>query len=422
MAAGDMYHKAFADHEHPYLSYGLLYPKAAARHVDHTFHAEKVYILASGSLSKNTDAVTQLEDALRGKVVGVRRGMTPHTLWSECIAVARQVKELDADLLLTIGGGSLIDAAKIIALAVANDAFDFTKLEHLTNNRDASVKRPDLAPPRIPIISIPTSLSGGEYSDHAGGTNDQTRHKHGFGPSPPLGPRLIILSPQLAMTTPPRFWLSTGIRAVDHCVETICSPYSTPASDAAAAEALHKLVPGLLRSALDADNTDLDARFQCQLGVRDAMQAVKGKAPLGASHGIGHQLGPLGVGHGETSCILLPAVCAFNARHAADAANEAHAKDILVKQKRVLDTLWAEPNVATALASRGLGKEKADLSACLGAFISELRMPRSLGALGVGRDKFDELASSSLKDRWCQTNAVPLRQKAQVMEILDMCA
>lgn len=116
MAAGDMYHKAFADHEHPYLSYGLLYPKAAARHVDHTFHAEKVYILASGSLSKNTDAVTQLEDALRGKVVGVRRGMTPHTLWSECIAVARQVKELDADLLLTIGGGSLIDAAKIIAL------------------------------------------------------------------------------------------------------------------------------------------------------------------------------------------------------------------------------------------------------------------------------------------------------------------
>lgn len=306
--------------------------------------------------------------------------------------------------------------------AAANDAFDFTRLKHLTNNRDASVQRPDLVSPHIPIISIPTSLSGGEYSDHAGGTNDQTQHKHGFGPSPPLGPRLIILSPQLAMTTPPRFWLSTGIRAVDHCVETICSPYSMPPSDAAAAEALRKLVPGLLRCAKDTDNTDLDARFQCQLGVRDAMQAVKGKAPLGASHGIGHQLGPLGVGHGETSCILLPAVCAFNARHSTNAESEAHATDIPTKQDRVLDVLWTEPNVAAALTSRGLSKEKADLSACLDAIISELGMPRSLGALGVDRNKFSELASSSLNDRWCQTNAVPLRQKAQVVEILEMCA
>ncbi|KAK7734378.1 hypothetical protein SLS57_000072 [Botryosphaeria dothidea] len=420
--AEDMYHKAFADHEYPYISYGLLYPAACAKHIDKTFKAKRVYILASGSLSKNTDAVKALEDALEGNVVGVRRGMTSHTLWSECIDVAQQVKELDADLLLTIGGGSLIDAAKIVSLATANDAFDFPALQRLTNNRDASVQRSDLTPPRIPIISIPTSLSGGEYSDHAGGTNDQTRHKHSFGPNPPLGPRLIILSPQLATTTPPRFWLSTGIRAVDHCVETICSPYSSSTSDAAAAEGLRKLVPGLLRSAKDSDNTDLDARFKCQLGVRDAMQACKGGAPLGASHGIGHQLGPLGVGHGETSCILLPAVCAFNARHAADAESEAYAKDIPIKQQRVRDVLWTEPTVAATLTSRGLSRDEADLSACLDAIISELGMPRSLGAMGVGKDKFDNLALSSLKDRWCTTNAVPLKDEAQVLEILEMCA
>lgn len=114
--AEDMYHKAFADHEYPYISYGLLYPAACAKHIDKTFKAKRVYILASGSLSKNTDAVKALEDALEGNVVGVRRGMTSHTLWSECIDVAQQVKELDADLLLTIGGGSLIDAAKIVSL------------------------------------------------------------------------------------------------------------------------------------------------------------------------------------------------------------------------------------------------------------------------------------------------------------------
>ncbi|KAH7062478.1 putative Fe-containing alcohol dehydrogenase [Macrophomina phaseolina] len=382
-----MYHKAFADHEYPYISYGLPYPAACAKHVEQTFKAVRVYILASGSLSKNTNAVKTLEDALGARVVGVRRGMTSHTLWSECIEVAKQVKELDVDLLVTLGGGSLIDAAKIVSLATANRAFDFPSLQHLTNNRDAS-----------------------------------TRHKHGFGPNPPLGPRLIILSPQLATTTPPRFWLSTGIRAVDHCVETICSPFSTPASDAAAAEGLRKLVPGLLRSARDSDGTDLDARFKCQLGVRDAMQAVKGGAPLGASHGIGHQLGPLGVGHGETSCILLPAVCAFNARHAADAESPVHTREIPVKQQRVLDVLWAEPTVAETLSKRGLIKGEAGLSECLDAVISELKMPRSLDAMGVGRERFEELALSSLRDRWCTTNAVPLRKKEQVLEILEMCA
>lgn len=114
--AEEMYHKAFADHEHPHISYGSFYSVACAKHVDQTFHAERLYIIASDSLSKNTDAVKTLEDALAGKVVGMRRGMTSHTLWSECIQVAKEVKELEADLLLTIGGGSLIDAAKIVSL------------------------------------------------------------------------------------------------------------------------------------------------------------------------------------------------------------------------------------------------------------------------------------------------------------------
>lgn len=201
----------------------------------------------------------------------------------------------------------------------------------------------------------------------------------------------------------------------------MCAPSSTSAADAAAAESLRKLVPGLLRSAADPSKTDLDARFKCQLGVRDAMQAVKGGAPLGASHGIGHQLGPLGVGHGETSCVLLPAVCAFNARHAAAAAPHAR-DDVLTKQQRVRDVLWAEPDVAAALEARGLRRDRADLAACLDAVIGALGMPRSLGAVGVGRERFEGLARSSLKDRWCVTNAVPLREVEQVLEILDMCA
>ena len=144
----------------------------------------------------------------------------------------------------------------------------------------------------VPIISIPTSLSAGEYSDFAGGTNDKTHRKHSF-QKPLRGPRLIILDPELTASTPDSIWLSTGIRAVDHCVETLCSTMAYDETDALAQKALGMLVPGLLRS--KHDKKDLEARLDCQLGSVDAMAACthpERVVELGASHGIGHQVFP----------------------------------------------------------------------------------------------------------------------------------
>lgn len=130
---------------------------------------------------------------------------------------------------------------------------------------------------------------------------------------------------------------------------------------------------------------------------------------MGASHGIGHQLGPLGVKHGETSCILLPAVCKYNKSVNAD------------KQQRVLDILWSEETVTSTLRRAGVERVKADLGDVLAILIRELGMPRNLNEVSVGREKFADLAVSSLKDRWCKTNPVPLREPEQVVEILGMC-
>lgn len=257
----------------------------------------------------------------------------------------------------------------------------------------------------MPIISVPTSLSGGEYSDLAGGTNDDTHRKHPFIDGT-KGPSLVVLDPQLTTTTPDKYWLSTGIRAVDHCVEAMCSLQSTPESDQDSSAGLKLLVPGLIKS--KNDPRDLEARLSCQMGVVAGIKAVfQHHVPMGASHGIGHQLGPLGVGHGETSCINLPAVCKYNA-----SVNEK-------QQKKVRDVLWAELEVAKVLKDRGLA-ETADLGDMLDAIISELGMPRSLKDVGVGDDKFDLLAENSLSDRWCATNPIPLTEKSQVMEILQM--
>ncbi|KAI9753732.1 MAG: Aminolevulinate dehydratase [Chaenotheca gracillima] len=404
MTASEVFRPAFPPKSTPYLSYNLPYPAACAKHVADTFHASRVYIIASGTLSRTTDSVQRLQDALGAdKVVGVRRGMQSHTLWSEVLQVVREAKATKADCLVTLGAGSLTDGAKIIALALANDAVDPQSLETLVV--DSPKKRDPILPATVPIICIPTSLSGGEYSTLAGGTNDATSHKHPF-VDPSIGPKLIILDPALSTTTPPRWWLSTGIRAVDHCVETLCSSKPSATSDVDAERSLRSLVPGLLHCAQDPH--DLPPRLACQMGVVDAMKAVSERVPLGASHGIGHQLGPLGVGHGETSCILLPAVMKYN-----KSVNAA-------QQTKVLNILWSEDAVREILLRRGLVADQADLGDVLDAVIAELGMPRSLAAVGVGREKLDALAEGSLVDRWVKTNPIPLTRKEQVLEILEM--
>ena len=222
-----------------------------------------------------------------------------------------------------------------------------------------------------------------------------------------MGPRIIILDPTLTTTTPLHVWLSTGVRAVDHCVEALCS-IEGRAGGEIAEKGLKRLLPGLLTTKEHPEN--LEARLACQLGAVDAISAPLNRMPMGASHGIGHQLGPLGVGHGETSCILLPAVCKYNKRVNAE------------KQQRVLDILWAEDAVFNVLYRAGIDQGKADLGEVLDVVFRALGMPRSLKEVGVGRDKFDALAMGSLNDRWCKTNPVPLKEKEQVLEILDMCS
>ena len=121
-----------------------------------------------------------------------------------------------------------------------------------------------------------------------------------------MGSKLIILDPELCLTTPEYHWLSTGVRSVDHCVEALCSLEATDSSDKKAEEGLRLLVPSLLKC--KKDPTDIDARQKCQIAVALAMDNVRAGVPMGGSHAIGHQLGPLGVPHGVTSCIMCPAV------------------------------------------------------------------------------------------------------------------
>ncbi|KAI2639813.1 putative Fe-containing alcohol dehydrogenase [Hypomontagnella submonticulosa] len=400
----ETFEPAFPGRDRPLISFGLPFVESVPKHADDTFGASRIYIICSRSIARSTTYLDELKKALGHKVAGVRVGMKPHSLWSEILEVVADTRQYDVDLIITLGAGSLTDAAKVVSLALANDVSTHAELDTLCPTSPR--KRDNIKPSKVPIVCIPTSLSGGEYSSFAGATNDETGQKHSFSGAS-QGPALVILDPELTTTTPEKVWLSTGIKAVDHCVETLCSLQSDSASDQDARRGLAKLIPGLIKS--KQNPKDLGARLECQLGARDAMSASSRGVPLGASHGIGHQLGPAGVGHGETSCILNPAVCKYNYQKGAN----------VERQNAIIQLLWEDSKAQEIFTQKGLERGTADLGDLMDAIIRFLELPRTLSEFGIGEDKLEGIAEHSLHDRWVKTNPAPL-DKEGVLEILKM--
>ncbi|RFU29665.1 hypothetical protein B7463_g6669, partial [Scytalidium lignicola] len=407
-AERESYRLAFPPKTKPYISTGLPFQTACEHHVKNTFKSSRVYVIVSSSISR-TENFTKLQKALGNSIIGVRKGIRPHTPWDDIIETINDMKEKDADLIVTLGAGSLTDGAKVISLALANNVSTTQDLANIS----IDTQQNSLQSCKIPIINIPTSLSGGEYSPAAGATDTRTGHKVLFR-HPSLGAELIILDPALTITTPRRTWLASGIRAVDHCVEGLCSMTENACSesDGHFTHGLKLLVPSLLKT--KENWNDEEPRLKEMLGVLEAMKGLSLGIPMGASHGIGHQLGPLGVGHGETSCVMLPSVLKYTYVHGDERARR--------EQQKVLDFFWSDEVVAAVLQKRGLRKESAQAGDVVGAVVSELGLPRSLRDVGVSKEKFDKLADNCLKDAALKTNAVPILEKKQVLEILEMAA
>lgn len=188
---GEVYRRAFPTIDEPnppYTSHGLQHQIACAHHVKETFKRQRAYIWCSASLAKNTDEVKKLEEALGDRHAGTYAGVAPHTPWPEVLAVTNDAREKKADCLITIGGGSLVDGAKAMLLFLANDVSTMPHLMEFATKMagsllDAFKATSKSAPsfpcrdPNMPLICIPTTLSGGEYSIAAGGTDPETHHK-----------------------------------------------------------------------------------------------------------------------------------------------------------------------------------------------------------------------------------------------------
>src|SRR5262249_56908455 len=147
---------------------------------------------------------------------------------------------------------------------------------------DGSVRRPSVKAPGVRFIAIPTTLWAGEFSASAGCT-DTVRHVKESFAHPLMAPRTVILDPAVTVHTPQWLWLSTGIRAVDHAVEDLCSVNSQPISDGASIHALRLLGAGLRAS--KTNPSDQAARLDCHLGAWMSMGGPQTGVTKGASPG-----------------------------------------------------------------------------------------------------------------------------------------
>ncbi len=356
--------------------------------------AEKVFLMVSNTLNNNTDEIEKVRSALGNLCSGSFDSMAPHTPRGDVIAATKAARAAGCDLIVTIGGGSITDGAKSVMLCLANDIDTAEGMDALraVTRADGSLGPSDaVKAPEVKQITVPTTLSGGEFSAISGVTDERTRVKELIR-HPGIIPHAVILDPAISVHTPEWLWLSTGIRAVDHCVESLTSFESHPFGDAQSTKALQLLTSGLPRC--KADPGDLDARLDCQIGTWLSMSALATGVPMGASHGIGYVLGAVfDIPHGHTSCIMLPAVMRWNAVANAD------------KQAHVAATMGAAGEAAGDVLDR---------------FIAGLGMPRSLGAVEVGPENFQRIAEGAMGTPWIPRNPRPIPTPAEVMEILEL--
>jgi maleylacetate reductase len=350
--------------------------------------AGRVLPIVTSSLLENRYVMAAIE-RLGSAALPVFHHLKPHTPFDVVLALIETIERDAPDLIVVFGGGSAIDAAKISGLAAGAAVHDRTALLGYRSTPDSQgVTQPSPGARNIPIIAVPTTLSAAEFGIIAGATDIETGIKHLFR-SDTLAPDIIVYDPWLGAQTPLDLWLSTGIRSVDHGIETVLSRDANPFTDALALRGLALLREGL--SAVHADPGDIGARHRCQLGVWLAGTSI-GRVRYGASHGLGHQLGAIaGVPHGMTSCVLLPAVLAYNA-------------PVSIAQQAALAAAFGEPGGSAADAVR--------------RFIASLGLPTRMSELGVDESKLPRVAETGLGNAFVKANLRPIQSADDVMSIL----
>ncbi|GLB37499.1 putative alcohol dehydrogenase IV [Lyophyllum shimeji] len=325
-----------------------------------TVAIKKALVVTGRSLHDKTDVVKKIENILKEKgaygatffeigqhspISGIRRA----------IAIFKQHQ---CDGIVSVGGGSPIDASKAILYFL----------------------RKDTGGPTHPQIAIPTTLSAAEYSIGAGYTDDEG-NKVAVS-SQDLAPAGIILDAELTLSTPERLWLSSGIRSLDHTVENLYRPLVPVPVKALCYVAMAELFTYLPRSKDNPEAIDVRQKLQIASWMSLWPMKLEKYSALGLSHSLGHKLGArYGIPHGITSCITLAPTVALKARLASKEDKEHLAKALFYLQ---------QPSTGS------LEGDVMRLSSLIQSLVNELGLHSKLSEYNVPQEDLPQLAAKAL--------------------------
>lgn len=267
--------------------------------------SSKAFIITGSSLANKTSLIKQVERLLGSKHVGTFSKIGQHAPVADLDAATSLVESSsskdhgDVDTVISIGGGSPIDSAKAISHRLHAKTGKY--LHH---------------------IAIPTTLSASECTIIAGYT-EANGVKTGLRAAD-LAPHVVLYDATFALHTPQRLFTSTGLRALDHALETLYHP--TASEMPARWFCLHaaaSLFENLPRYQADPQDQDVITKLQLAAFASLGFLGTNLKGGLGLSHALGYALGsPYGIPHGVTSCLTLGHVVRLKARQDPAAAEQ----------------------------------------------------------------------------------------------------
>jgi len=286
---------------------------------------------------------------------------------------ARLYKESGCDGLIAVGGGSSMDLAKAVSLAVTHEG----DLLQYTAGLGGVAKIQDTAP----LVAIPTTAGTGSEVSSGSVVIMENGEKLIFA-SKNLIPRTAICDPELTLGLPARLTAATGMDAVAHCIEAVLSPQVNPPAEAVGLDGLRRAVGEKHLERAVKDGQDRDARWNMMMASTEgAIAFTKG---LGGVHSMSHACGAdqtLRLHHGTLNAVVLPAILRFNADHVGD------------KFSRLRE--------AMGLAAG------ADLADAISELNARIGIPKNLGEMGVTGAMIPHLAEHAAKDVCTFTNPRP---------------
>ena len=357
------------------------------------FGAKRVFVIVSQSVVKNSALLQSLKAHLGERFAGYHSGITAHAPQQDILDAAQAARAVKADMVVSIGGGTPIDSAKIIQLCLTHDVSTCEQLNAYAHGASGKGGAIDDKVGDIRAIAVPTTLSGAEFASLGGALVVEKKEKQGFS-HPDLAPIAIIFDPDLAAQTPASLWYSAAVRTLDHGAEGYLSQDGFPILQQQFLAALRLMSSGLKNSFVAQSEAEKrDALMLSFQGVWSVAPAL-GRVRMGASHGLGYILGGMfGVAHGETSCVLLPAVLKWNSQD--------------------------NPQAQQAI-SEALGDPHRPAHELIGELINGLGLPSQLSDVGISPDKFDTIAQAGINHPLILANSRAITCQQDILDILHL--